>query len=143
MDKWQKRSVARLLSVQALFQMDVGNCGLEETLDSFNNLCAESNYSQADEVWFKEIVDGVYTNQKTIDPILHEALRDDWPLKSLDATLRAILRAGAFELKYKKELDIKIVINEYMEIGKAFFTGNELPLLNGVLDNLAKVAKDE
>lgn len=132
----QERSVSRLLSVQALYQMDVGGSGLESTLSTYPIL--SSDYADSDEEWFCEIITGVHKHQKSLDPILHSALRDDWPLKSLDATLRALLRAGAYELCYCPDIDSNIIINEYIEVAKAFFDGNEPSMANGVLDELAR-----
>ena len=136
-----QRSVSRLLSVQALFQMDVGGAGLQDTISGYDKL--SEDYDKSDKDWFIKLVGGVHKHQKQIDPILHEILRDDWPLKSLDATLRALLRSAAYELEHCVNIDSKVIINEYMEIAKAFFEGDEPSMANGVLDNLSRKLRDE
>ena len=77
-------------------------------------------------------------NQKTVDPIIRQALTDDWPLSRLDSTLRAILRAGVFELMERRDVPGRVVINEYINVAHSFFSEDEPKVVNGVLDNLAR-----
>ena len=78
------------------------------------------------------------TNKRKIDPVIHAALTDDWPLSRLDSTLRAIMRAGTWELMSKRDVPIAVVVNEYVDIAKAFFDGEEPKMVNAVLDRIAK-----
>ncbi|RWC18349.1 transcription antitermination protein NusB, partial [Mesorhizobium sp.] len=98
-----KRGAARLAAVQALYQMDVAGSGVIEITAEYEafRLGKEVDgalYREADAQWFRAILTGVVENQKTIDPVIRQALTDDWPLSRLDSTLRAILRAGVYEL---------------------------------------------
>ena len=138
-----KRGAARLAAVQALYQLDVGDAGVAETVAEYENfrLGREMDgvtYLGADAGWFRSIVGGVYKNQKTIDPVIHGALTDDWPLSRIDATLRAVLRGGVFELQNFADVDARVVISEYVEVAKAFFDGDEPKMVNGVLDRIAR-----
>jgi transcription antitermination protein NusB len=70
--------------------------------------------------------------------MLMEALPDDWPLARIDPVLRALMRAGAAELSMLDGPPAKVVINEYLDIARGFFTGPEPGLANAVLDRLAR-----
>jgi N utilization substance protein B len=137
-----KRGVARLAAVQALYQMDVGGAPLTSVISEFTafRLGKEidgAQYRDADEQWFKHIVAGVVADQKFLDPYIHTALEKDWPLKRIDSLLRAILRSGAYELLRRRDVPPKVIISEYIDVAKAFFEDDEPGLVNGVLDRLA------
>ena len=88
--------------MQALYQMDVAGSGVLEIAAEYEafRLGKEVDgalYREADAQWFRAILSGVVENQKTVDPVIRQALTEDWPLSRLDSTLRAILRAGVFE----------------------------------------------
>jgi len=85
----------------------------------------------------------VVSRQKQLDPVLRNALTDDWPLSRLDSTLRAILRAGSFELTGIKDVPVAVVISEYVDIARAFYEEGEEPRLdNAVLDRVAREVRD-
>jgi N utilization substance protein B len=65
-------------------------------------------------------------------------LAANWKLERLDATVRAILRAGAFELMRRPEIPSEVVIDEYVELAKAFFDPTEAGFVNGALDSVAR-----
>lgn len=137
-----KRSTARLAAVQALYQMDVGHTTLEATLEQFSahHLGKElegDQYLPADADFFHQIVAGVIKAQLQIDPMIDGALTKNWPVTRIDATLRAILRAAAFELLRRKDIPQKVVINEYVDVAKAFYEDETPGMVNAVLDSLA------
>lgn len=137
-----KRGTARLHAVQALYQMDVGGTGILETVAEYENhrLGGEidgAQYRDADPQWFRRIVAGVVENQRVLDPQIRDCLLEDWPLSRLDSTLRAILRAGAFELSNIPDVPVAVVVSEYVDIAKAFYADDEPKLVNAVLDRLA------
>lgn len=138
-----QRGAARLAAVQALYQMDVGGTGLMETVAEYENhrLGQEldgDQYRQADPAWFRAIISGVVEEQRRLDPIIRGALTEDWPLSRLDATLRAILRAGAWELEKKRDVPVAVIVNEYVDIARAFYEEEEPRIVNAVLDRLAR-----
>jgi transcription antitermination protein NusB len=141
-----KRGAARLAAVQALYQMDVVGTGVLEVVAEYetHRLGKEvdgAQYLEADPQWFRAIVSGVVAGQKRLDPLIHDCLTDDWPLSRLDSTLRAVLRAGAYELTDRSDVPHAVVISEYVDIAKAFFGEDEPKLVNAVLDRLARKAK--
>lgn len=138
-----QRGAARLGAVQALYQMDMGEISLEQTLAGFaKNLLGQEvdgeRYLPADVDYFSQIVKGVVAGQLEIDPMIDANLPDDWPVTRIDATLRAILRAACFELLKKRDIPAKVVISEYLDIARAFYDGDAPGLVNGVLDAVAK-----
>ncbi|MEL7274232.1 MAG: transcription antitermination factor NusB [Pseudomonadota bacterium] len=142
-----KRGAARLSAVQALYQMDIGGVGLTEVVAEYENFrlgreIDGETYLDADPSWFRGIVGGVVREQKTIDPVIHGALNDDWPLSRIDSTLRAVLRAAVFELTRRRDVSARVVVSEYVEVTKAFFDGDEPKMVNGVLDKVARQLRD-
>ncbi|NMG41199.1 transcription antitermination factor NusB [Chelativorans sp. ZYF759] len=137
-----KRGTARLAAVQALYQMDVAGSGLLEITAEYEShrLGKEVDgdlYREADPQWFRAILSGVVENQKVVDPVIRQALTEDWPLSRLDSTLRAILRAGVYELMKRKDVPVAVILSEYVDIAKAFYEEDEPKLVNAVLDRVA------
>lgn len=143
-----KRGAARLAAVQALYQMDVGGTGLLETTAEYESFRLGKEidgelYRQADAQWFRAILSGVVESQKTIDPVIRSALTEDWPLSRLDSTLRAILRAGVYELMDRADVPVPVIITEYVDIANAFYGEDEPKLVNAVLDRVARRRRAE
>ncbi|MCA0257332.1 MAG: transcription antitermination factor NusB [Proteobacteria bacterium] len=138
-----QRGAARLAAVQALYQMDIGGSGVLEVVAEYeaHRLGQEldgDTYLKADAAWFRSIVSGVVRDQTKIDPMIRASLQDDWALSRLDSTVRAILRAGTFELVERKDVPVPVIVTEYVEIARAFFEDDEPKLVNAVLDRIAK-----
>ena len=79
-----------------------------------------------------------FYGQLDIDPTIDKSLSSDWPVGRIDATLRAILRAAAFELLRRRDIPQGVVISEYVDIAKAFYEDDAPRLVNAVLDNIAR-----
>lgn len=140
-----QRGAARLAAVQALYQMDVGRQTLEDTLAQFGafHLGREiegEQYLPADADFFGQIVRGVTKNQLEIDPAIDKALAEDWPMERIDSTLRAILRAAAFELLRRRDIPARVVISEYVDVARAFFEEDASGMVNAALDSIARTA---
>ena len=139
------KAVSRLYSVQALFQMESGNLSVEQVQLEFSIYRDQeniefSNFGRADLSLFKQILDGAIKNQNLIDQVITDLLKDGWEFDRIDPTLRSIFRAASSELLLGTPP--KVVINEFLEIAKAFFPkGQECKLANGILDSLAKNLK--
>ncbi|ALN73601.1 transcription antitermination factor NusB [Aureimonas sp. AU20] len=143
-----KRGAARLAAVQALYQMDVGGTSLLETVAEYESFrlgqeLDGDTYREADAAWFRDIVSGVVRAQTTIDPLIHSSLTSDWPLSRLDTTLRAILRAGTYEVTSRKDVPTAVIVSEYVDIAKAFYSEDEPRLVNAVLDRVARRSRGE
>jgi N utilization substance protein B len=123
--------------------MELGGATVPDILTEFqtHRLGKEidgEQYRDADGAFFREIVTGVVDDQRVLAPAIDAALAADWPLQRIDATLRAILRSGAFELAHRSDVPGKVVISEYVDVAKAFFEGEVPAMVNAVLDALAR-----
>ncbi len=140
------RTVARLAAVQALYQMELAGCGVEEVIKEFSDHRFDGDLEgemlgAADEAYFASIVRGVVADQTALDRAIADRLAGGWRLERLDSTLRAILRAGAFELMRRPDTPVEVVIDEYVELTKAFNETAEVKFVNAALDGIARDAR--
>ena len=141
--KANRRGAARLAAVQALYQMDIAGAGLNDIFAEFEshwlgNEVEGDKYLPAEAAFFRDVVSGVVRDQNKLDPLIDEALSKGWPLKRIDAILRAVLRAGAYELDHRKDVPGRVVVSEYVDVANAFVDGDETGMVNAVLDQIAR-----
>lgn len=146
--KLRERSAARLAAVQALYQMDIAGTSLSDILVEFENpwLGREAEgerYAEAEAAHFRDVVSGVLREQRVLDPLVDDALVKGWPLKRVETVLRAVLRAGAYELKHRPDVPARVVVSEYVNVAGAFLDGDETGMVNAVLDQLARRVRGE
>ena len=139
----QARTVARLAAVQALYQMELSHAGAEAVIREFSEHrfdrdLEDMTLAGADEGFFADIVRGVVAHQRDVDAAVARRLAQNWRLERIDATVRAILRAGAYELAHRPDIPVEVVIDEYVELAKSFFEGPEPGFVNGALDGVAQ-----
>jgi N utilization substance protein B len=139
----QARSVARLAAVQALYQMETAGAGVETVVREFSDHRFDTDLegqplARVDQPFFADLARGVVGAQREIDAAIRQRLAASWRLERLDATVRAILRCAVFELQFRKDVPREVVIDEYLEIAKSFFSGTEAAFINGVLDSIAR-----
>ncbi len=137
------RTAARVAAVQALYQMDMAGTDLNAVIDEFVRLRfprapGDEAAAGADPTYFAETLRGVLRRQRDIDPQIDQQLAEGWRLKRVDSIVRAILRAGVFELMERTDVPARVVINEYINVAHSFFSEDEPKVVNGVLDKLAR-----
>lgn len=138
------RSAARLAAVQALYQMeqnpgsDPVRVAAEFRAHRLGQEVEGEHYTRADAALFDDVVTGAAGRRAEIDGLLVARLDAGWPLDRLDSVLRAILRAGAWELLARPDIPTAVIIDEYVDVAHAFFEGQEPRFANGVLDRLAR-----
>ena len=142
----EQRSAARLAIVQALYQMEVSGKGLNEIFAEFESHWMGREiegvqYKPAEVEFFREVLQGVLDNQHMIDRHIDRALEGGWPLQRIEAVMRAILRAGAYELHKRRDVPARVVIKEYVDVAGAFFESVESGMINAVLDRIARDAR--
>lgn len=140
------RRAARLGAVQATYQMDLGGTPSEEVIDEFidHRLGQELEgdlYNEADIEHFTNLIRGVVTDQVRIDRTIEDCLAAGWTMTRIDSTLRAILRCGIHELINMTDIPAPVIVNEYIDLSKAFFEGPEPKFVNGLLDRVAKAVR--
>ncbi|MDQ0471555.1 transcription antitermination factor NusB [Labrys wisconsinensis] len=148
MSRAEKRAAARLAAVQALYQMEIAGAGVADVLAEFEahwigQEVEGDEYKPAEAAFFRDIVGGVVREQRSIDPKIDQALAEGWPLKRVDAILRAILRAGAYELGERHDIPPRVSITEYVDVAHAFLDREEAGMVNAVLDRIARIDRAE
>ena len=142
-DSHNKKSSARLFAVQILFEMEINgkkiNNILERLTDEYLIEISRLNKTEkADKNHLIKILKGVTKNQKDIDLNINDNLIG-WSLSRIDSVSRAILRSALYELRECNDIPVKVIINEYIEISKSFFEGDEPNFINGILDKISKI----
>ncbi|MFN2100164.1 transcription antitermination factor NusB [Altererythrobacter sp. MF3-039] len=139
----QARSAARLAAVQALYQQSMEGTALAKLLNEFHQhrlgqTIEDEQYLEAETAFFDDIVSGVDARRDELDELVSVKLAEGWKLSRLDKTMLQVLRAGAFELVARADVPVATVIDEYVDVAKAFFDDREAKFVNGILDALAK-----
>jgi len=136
----ERRRAARLAAVQALYQLEMGGGDPLVVVDEFLGRSSNGEVGSGtpfDEEWFRKVLLGAWSERARLDAELTSALAEGWTLPRCGAVLRAILRAGAFELAALPEVPAKVAINEYVEIAHLFSSRGEPGFVHAVLDKIA------
>jgi N utilization substance protein B len=139
----RSRSAARLAAVQALYQHEMEGTPLPRLLKEFHDhrigaTIEDEQYHEAEIDFFDDIVAGVDARRDEIDQAISAKLASGWSLERIDRPMRAILRAGAYELIARADVPIGSVISEYVDVAHAFYDKRESGFVNGLLDSIAK-----
>ncbi|URD60032.1 transcription antitermination factor NusB [Sphingomonas sp. KRR8] len=142
----RSRSAARLAAVQALYQQEMEPKPLPQLLHEFHQhrlgeTIDGDELADAEVDFFNDIVRGVDARRTEIDGLVEGKLAEGWKLDRLDRPMRAILRAGTYELIARADVPVGSVISEYLDVAHAFFDKKEVAFVNGLLDNIAKEAR--
>ena len=139
----QARAAARLAAVQALYQREMEGTAIPALLHEFHHhrlgaTIDDAEFADADIALFDDLVGGTAARLEEIDRRIGEKLARGWTLTRLDKPMKAILRAGAYELIARPDVPTKTVISEYLDVADAFYEKPEKGFVNGLLDALAK-----
>jgi len=142
----RSRSAARLAAVQAIYQQEMEGTPLPRLLHEFHEhrlgaRIEDAQYHDAERDFFDDIVSGADARREDIDKLIGERLAEGWTLERLDRPMRAILRAGAYELIARADVPVGSVISEYVDVAHAFYDKRESGFVNGLLDAIAKEAR--
>ena len=142
----RSRSAARLAAVQALYQQDMEGTPLPRLLKEFHDhrlgaTIEDQTYHSAEREFFDDLVTGSEARRAELDTMIGNRLAEGWTLERLDRPMRAILRAGAYELVARPDVPVASVISEYVDVAHAFYDQRESGFVNGLLDAIAKEAR--
>jgi N utilization substance protein B len=142
------RSNARLAATQALYQWEATDTKPATVIKEFTDfrlgeVVDDVALPPADLKLFTLVVAGAAANVEELDDMIAAVLTEDWTVERLEATLRAILRCGVFELAHREDVPPRVVIAEYVGVCDAFFGAKETGLVNGILDQLARQLRPE
>jgi transcription antitermination protein NusB len=127
----RRRSRAREIALQALFQEDLNPQNSLENLGAF--LAARLQDEELRE-FAKQLVLGVKRNQDELDALL-ASKAEHWSVHRMAATDRNLLRLGAFEIRYSDTPD-RVAIDEAVELAKRYGSAQSSQFINGILDKL-------
>jgi N utilization substance protein B len=142
----RSRSAARLAAVQALYQQEMEGTPLARLLHEFHEhrlgaTIEDERYHDAERDFFDDLVSGADARRDELDQLISGRLAEGWTLERLDRPMRAILRAGAYELVARADVPVASVISEYVDVAHAFYDKRESGFVNGLLDAIAKEAR--
>lgn len=147
------RRASRLAAVQALYQLtlsspDGSEDEVEDAIIDFlthrpGAELPEDAYAEFDDNLFSDLVRGTRRHHRQLVEILDGALPVRWKFARLDRILAEVLGCAAYELKHRPDVPVAVIINEYVEITKAFYDGNEGGFINGVLQEVAQGLRAE
>lgn len=146
--KFTSRSVARLNAVQALYQLDKGEDNASSVIKDFleNRIGTDVEgdlYKQPDTTLFVSLVRGTEAQLDSLDEMITAHLGEGWTLHRMDGVLKAILRVGAYELTFTSDTPVPVILNEYLDITRAFFDTKEIAFINSILDKIAKIVRSQ
>jgi len=126
------RHNARKAAVQALYQWDITQQTADEIEPQFSQIHDMQN---VDRKFLREIMREVPNNEADLEAAITPFIGRGFA--SLDPVERAILRLGAYELKFRQDVPTKVVMNEMIELAKTFGSDHSYKFINGVMDKLA------
>jgi N utilization substance protein B len=132
------RRKARELAVQATYSWQVSQNPVNEVEVNF---IVDNSKRRFDIEYFQLLLRGVTSNIKEIDESISPHV--DRPLDDIDQVEKAILRVAIFELKSCTEVPYRVVINEAIELAKAFAADDSHKFVNGVLDKTVKLIRPQ
>jgi len=140
------RRLARLAAVQGLYQIALSPEPAEHLIRRFRAdpgvlLQEEQTITAVDIDMFDEIVAGVSEHLDSLDIMITGALDARLSADRLEPLLRAILRAGTFELLHRGTVAPNIIVNDYVDVTHGFFDAKEPGLVNAILDKLSKTLR--
>jgi len=143
------RTAARFAAIQALYQIETNDEVLLEPvlqgfIRHFNSVDLDGmELGEYDQQLFQSILEGISRVANDLDDMVYGALSDKWSLSRLDSVMRAILRAGTFELSERLDIPVKVTIDEYITLANLFFSGKEPAMVNGTLVSIAEILRPD
>lgn len=156
-EKIKMRANARLAAVQATYMIDYGQLPVDQVIKDFvegrvgRQLIQEDDITMEEEVvevgdfdrsYFAELVRDVHKNKEQIEKSLALYLHENWSLEKMDGTLKALLICAVYEIINNLEVDVKVLIQEYVDLAYAFYSKNEPKMVNALLDQIGKQARN-
>jgi transcription antitermination protein NusB len=137
------RTTSRLAAVQALYQIEFAGEDPHGVVEQFRRYRLKPGFGgpdwpDAEPQFFVDLVEGTWSRKPEIDGLISPALAQGWTLARIDPVLRAILRAGTYELLARGDVPARAAIDAYVDLSLEFDAGREVGFINSVLDRIAK-----
>lgn len=154
-EKIRMRTSARLAAVQATYMIAYGQMPVDEVIQNFvkgeigRYVISEDMFNheemvpveQMDTAYFSNLVKGVHSRKEMLEQSLSGFLNDGWSFERMDGTLQALLLCAVYEISSTLDVDVKVIIKEYVDLAYAFFTKYEPKMVNALLDTIAKTVR--
>ncbi len=152
-EKIKMKSAARLAAVQATYMAAYSQLPVDEVIREFLNgevgrFVIEDNPDNGneefreveplDKAYFEKLVRGVHANKEELEKSLDRFLNSGRSLERLDGTLQALLLCAVYEIAHTLDVDVKVLIQEYVDMAYAFFAKGEPKMVNALLDQIAR-----
>ena len=126
-----------------MYQQEMERTSLPRLLKEFHDhrlgaMIEDAQYHEAEGDFFDDLVTGVDARRADIDTAISAKLASGWTIERLDRPMRALLRAGTYELLARPDVPVGSVISEYVDVAHAFYDKRESGFVNGLLDAIAK-----
>lgn len=149
------RRLARLTSVQALYQADVMQQSAVLVLKEFE---AHRLFKVGEQFWLhdpesgerlgtidvmlmRDVVALTIQHRPMLESVLTANLPKEWPIARLEKPLLMVLLAGAAEIYQRADTPAPLIISDYIDIAHAFYAGKEPGMVNALLDKLTKILR--
>ena len=150
-EKIKMKSGARLAAVQATYMIAYGQLSVDEVIRDFingevgryvidekdNNTEEMIKISDIDTNYFATLVRGVHEKKEYIEKSLSSYLNEGWSFERMDGTMQALLLCAVYEIINTLDVDVKVIIQEYVDLASAFFSKNQPKMINALLDQIA------
>lgn len=130
-----RKTEARLMVVQALYQLMLMQADVAKVADEFNSFRMQG--IEVDKALFKKIFDEAAQNRPRYEQMVANHLRSGWTLDRIGLTERAILLAAIAELESAPDTPKKVIINEFINIAGSFLNDDDMKFINSILDKVA------
>jgi len=127
------RRKARIKALQALFEIDSVGHDVAEVLGRETE---DEPLEEESAIFMKELVEGVLGNKEEIDHVI-KTYAPAWPVAQMALIDRNVLRLAIFEILFNNKVPVKVVINEAVDLAKAFGGDNTPKFINGVLGTVS------
>ncbi|MBR1601033.1 MAG: transcription antitermination factor NusB, partial [Alphaproteobacteria bacterium] len=150
------KSGARLASVQANYMIALSNLPVDEVIEDFvqgrvGRVAIADGSSDDDEKfvelgpidteYFSKLVKGVQTRKEDLEKSLNEYLHGEWSYDKMNTMMQSLLLSAVYEITSTTDVDVKVLIQEYVDLAYAFFSKNEPKMINALLDQIAHTVR--
>lgn len=154
--KIKMKSGARLAAVQANYMIALGQLPVDEVIEDFvqgkigrfaiDDSNGEDNekfveLGPIDTAYFEQMVRGAQSKKEELEKSLNQFLHGEWSYEKMNGIMQALLLSAVYEIANTTDVDVKILIQEYVDLAYAFFSKNEPKMVNAVLDQIAHAVR--
>ena len=154
--KIKMKSGARLASVQANYMLALSGLSVDEVIEDFvqgkvgriaivdGQNEDEENFVELgpiDTEYFEKLVRGVQSRKEDLEKSLNQFLHGEWSYDKMNSMMQSLLLSAVYEITTTNDIDVKVLIQEYVDLAYAFFSKNEPKMINALLDQIAHAVR--